>query len=44
MAEQKPLKKVTLATAQEALGKIDNLIDQARNDGAPYSVNDARNV
>ncbi|MBQ9800157.1 MAG: hypothetical protein IJO40_09485 [Thermoguttaceae bacterium] len=44
MAEQKPLKKVTRATAQEALGKIDNLIDQARNDGAPYSVDDALDV
>lgn len=44
MTEQKPLKKVTLATAQEALGKIDNLIDQARNDGAPYSVDDALDV
>ena len=44
MAEPKPLKKVTLATAQEALGKIDNLIDQARNDGEPYSVDDALDV
>ncbi len=43
-SEPKPLKKVTLATAQEALGKIDNLIDQARNDGAPYSVDDALDV
>ena len=44
MAEQKPLKKVTLATAQEALGKIGSLIKQARGDKTLYTVDDALDV
>ena len=44
MTEQKPLKKVTLATAQEALGKIGSLIKQARGDKTLYTVDDALDV
>ena len=44
MAEQKPLKKVTLATAQEALEKIQRLINRARRNKTPYSVDDALDV
>ncbi len=42
--EPKPLKKVTLATAQEALEKIRRLINRARRNKTPYSVDDALDV